>query len=166
MVERCEVEYKVNGDVIPMVSSYKYLGCVIDEHLELKEMVEEKAAAGRRTLSAWLNRCKGEVGDVGIGVFKKLMSALVDSTMLYGVEIWGCMRNLESIEQVQLRAFRMFFGVGTLHPKASLMMEMESLPVVWEARVRCVQFWYKVLTNKVYEGRLLRKVATQAVRGV
>ena len=152
MVERCEVEYKVNGDVIPMVSSYKYLGCVIDEHLELKEMVEEKAAAGRRALSAWLNRCKAEVGDVGIGVFKKLMSALVDSTMLYGVEIWGCMRSLETIGQVQVRAFRMFFGVGTLHPKASLMMEMESLPVVWEAKVRCVQFWYKVLTNKVYEG--------------
>ena len=43
------------------------------------------------------------------------------------------------------------------------MMEMESLSVVWEARVRCVQFWYKVLTNKVHEGRLLRKVATQAV---
>ena len=110
MVERCEVEYTVNGDVIPMVSSYKYLGCVIDEHLELKEMVEEKAAAGRRALSAWLNRCKAEVGDVGIGIFKKLMSALVDSTMLYGAEIWGCMRNLESIEQVQLWAFRIFLG--------------------------------------------------------
>ena len=48
MVERCEVEYKVDGEVIPMVSSYKYLGCVVDEHLELKEMVEEKAAEGRR----------------------------------------------------------------------------------------------------------------------
>ena len=33
MVERCEVECKVDGVVIPMVSSYKYLGCVIDEHL-------------------------------------------------------------------------------------------------------------------------------------
>ena len=33
----------------------------------------------------------------------------------------------------------MFIGVGSLHSKASLMMEMESLPVVWEARVRCVQ---------------------------
>ena len=163
IVERCDVEYKVDGDAIPMVSSYKYLGCVIDEHLELKEMVEEKAAAGRRALSVWLYRCKAEVGDVGVGIFKKVMSALVDLTMLYGVEIWGCMRNLESIEQVQLRAFRMFFGVGTLHPKASMMMEMESLPVVWEARVRCVQFWYKVLTSKVYEGRLLRKVASQAV---
>ena len=136
---------------------------LFDEHLELKEMVEEKAAAGRRALSAWLNRCKAEVGDVGVGIFKKLMSALVDLTMLYGVEIWGCMRNLETIEQVQLWAFRMFFGVGMLHSKASLMMEMESLPVVWEAKVRCVQFWYKLLTSKAYEGRLLRKVASQAV---
>ena len=32
----------------------KDLGCAIDEHLELKEMAEEKAAAGRRVLSAWL----------------------------------------------------------------------------------------------------------------
>ena len=47
MVERCEVEYKGDRAVVPMVSSYKYLVCVIDEQLELKEMVEEKAAAGR-----------------------------------------------------------------------------------------------------------------------
>ena len=46
MVERCEVEYKVDGEVSPMVSRHKYLGCVVDEHLELKEMVEEKTAAG------------------------------------------------------------------------------------------------------------------------
>ena len=38
-----------------------------------------------------------------------------------------------------IHTVRMFIGVGSLHPKASLMMEMESLPVVWEARVRCVQ---------------------------
>ena len=82
MVESCEVEYKVDGDVIPMVSSYKYLGCVVDEHLELKGMVEEKAVAVRRALSAWLNRCKAEVGDVGVGMFKKLMSALVDLKIL------------------------------------------------------------------------------------
>ena len=60
------------------------------------------------------------------------------------------MRGLETIEQVQLCAFRMFFRVGSLHPKASLMMKMEFQPVVWEARVGCVQLWYKVLTRKVY----------------
>ena len=66
MVERCEVEYKMDGAVIPMVFSYKYFDCVVDEHVELKAMVEEKAVAGRRALSAWLNRCKAEAGDVGV----------------------------------------------------------------------------------------------------
>jgi len=66
IVERCEVEYKMDGAVIPMVFSYKYFDCVVDEHVELKAMVEEKAVAGRRALSAWLNRCKTEAGDVGV----------------------------------------------------------------------------------------------------
>ena len=30
--------------------------------------------------------------------------------MLYGVEIWGCTRSVETIYQVQPRAFRMFLG--------------------------------------------------------
>ena len=37
-------------------------------------------------------------------MFRKLMSSLVESTMLYGAEIWGCNRDLEKIEQVQMRA--------------------------------------------------------------
>ena len=52
-------------------------------------MMEEKAAAGRRALGAWMKRCKAEVGDVCLYMFKRPMSALVDSLMLYGVEIWG-----------------------------------------------------------------------------
>ena len=71
--------------------------------------------------------------------------------MKYGVEIWGCSRHLELIEQVQLHALRMFFGVGTLHPKASLLREVE--------KMHCVKFWLKVLNNEMYEGRLLRKIA-------
>ena len=84
-----------------------------------------------------MNRCKAEVGDVGVGICKELMSTLIDSTMLYGIEIWGCMRSLKAIDQVQLCAFCMFFGVDTLHPKASLTMELESLLGLWEAKVVC-----------------------------
>lgn len=35
---------------------------------------------------------------MGVGAFKKLMSALVESTMLYGVEIRGCITKLEAIQ--------------------------------------------------------------------
>ena len=32
-VMRNELRYMIDGEEIPMVSCYKYLGCVVDEHL-------------------------------------------------------------------------------------------------------------------------------------
>ena len=61
-------------------------------------MVEEKAMAGKKALEAWFSQCRVEVGDIGVGTFRKLMTSLLESTMLYGAEIWGCNRNLEGIE--------------------------------------------------------------------
>ena len=47
-----DVQYVIDNDEIPIVSQYKYLGCVIDEHLELNDMVEEKAIACKKALGA------------------------------------------------------------------------------------------------------------------
>ena len=132
-----------------MVSSYKYLGCIVDEYLNLTEMVGDKAKSGRRPLGACLQRCWAEIGDVGVGVFQKLMGSLVESGMMYGVEVWGCSRCLEPIGHVQLRDLHQFFGVGILHPRVSLLFEMRALPVVWEVKMHCVRFWWKVLTSEM-----------------
>ena len=52
-----------------------------------------------------------------------------------------------------------------MHPKVSLLAEMGELPVLWEARVRCVLIWYKVLCSKVYKGfKTLEEGAGEAVR--
>ena len=67
--DRCEMAYEVDGEAIPMIYSYKYLGCVVDEHLVLTVMVGERAEAGRRALGACFQRCQAEIGDVGIGVY-------------------------------------------------------------------------------------------------
>ena len=53
----------------------------------------------------------------------------------------------------------MFFGVGTLHPKTSLWFEMEMMPLVWKAKMRCVRFRLKAMSAAAYEGRLLKKIA-------
>ena len=120
--------------------------------------------AGKKALGAWFQRCTAELGDIGIGTFRKLMTSLVDSTMLYGAEVWGCCWNVQSIQQVQLRAVRLFFGVGTLHPRTSLLLELGDLPVVWLARIRCMVFWLKILTSAAYDGRLLKRVSVEAIR--
>ena len=54
-VRRCNVSYVVDGEETLYVSMCKYLSCVVDEHLALNEMVEDKAAIGRRILGAWLH---------------------------------------------------------------------------------------------------------------
>ena len=84
--------------------------------------------------------------------------------MVLGSAIEGCNRNLEGVEQTQLRALRMFFGVGTLHPKVSLLAEMGDLPIRWRAKLQCVLFWVRVLLSRVYDGWLIRQVATEAVK--
>ena len=80
------------------------------------------------------------MGGVEIGTFKRLVSSIVESTIMYGAEVWGCNRNVEILQQVQFKAARLFFGVGTRHPRVSLLWELGDLPVVWIAKLRCAYF--------------------------
>ena len=84
----------------------------------------------------------------------QLMQSLVDSVLLYGAEIWGCHQKLDGLNQLQLRALRILFGVGVHHPKVSPMIEADTFPVVWLARMRCVASWLKVMTNPMFKGRI------------
>ena len=103
---------------------HKYLGCMVDEYLELTEMVGDKAETGRTALGACLQRFQAEIEVIGVGVFWKLIGSLVESGIMYGVEVWGCTGCSKPIEHVQLRAFSQLFGVGTLHRKVPLSFKM------------------------------------------
>ena len=132
-VKRSDGGFLVGGEVIKVVEEYKYLGCVVDEHLSNVRMIEERAKAGAKALSDWLRRCRATVGEVRGATFVRLLEMLVESVLLYGVEAWGCGGQLDLVENVQMRAARIFLGVGRRHPLVSLQFEMDMLPVKWEA---------------------------------
>ena len=73
-----------------------------------------------------------------------------------------CGRQIKPIEEVQMRAVRIFMGVGRLHPLASLQFEMYMLPVNWDARKRSIEFWVHVM--RLGEGRLLKEVVREAMK--
>ena len=50
----------------------------------------------------------------------RLMEILVASVFLYGAEVWGGGGQLEPVERVQMRAARIFLGVGRLYLLVSL----------------------------------------------
>ena len=124
------MQYVIDNEEIPMVRQYKHLDKLLEFH-----------------------RCRIELGDMGVG---KLMASLVETTMLYESEICGCNWDLEKIDQVQMRALRLFLGVVTLQLNVSLLAEMgDLLQVKWLARMRGVIFWGKALTSRRYDGWLL-----------
>ena len=114
----------MDGERIKVVEEFKYLGCVITEQMGSKRMVEERARAGSRALSDWLRKCRDAVGEVRGKTFVRLMEMLVESVLLYGAEVWGGGSQLEPVERVQMRAARIFLGVGRLHPLVSLQYEL------------------------------------------
>ena len=66
------------------------------------------------------------------------------SVLLYEAEVWGCCKQTEALEQVQLRAARIFLGVGRRHPRVALQYEMMTLPLVRQARKRCIEIWVRM----------------------
>ena len=70
----------------------------------------------------------------------KMIEARINLVVLYGSEVWGCCSNLDQVEQLQLRAPRMFYGVDRRHPRASLMLETGVLPVPVFAKIQCLDF--------------------------
>ena len=139
-VKRSDERFHVGGEGIKVMEEYKYLGCVVVEYLSNVRMVEERAKVGAKALSDWLRRYRATVGEVKGATFVRLLEMLVESVLLYGVEAWGRGGQLDAVKNVQMRAARIFLGVGRHHPLVSLQFEMDMLPVKLdnECKARCV----------------------------
>ena len=134
---------------------------MVNDQLTCARMVEERAKVGAKALSDWIRRCSVAVGELKGETFVKLLEMFVDSVMLYGAEVWGSCGQLAPIEKIQLRAARIFLGVGRLHPKVSLLFKLNTLPLKWEVMKRCIEFWVKVM--RMEEDRLLKQVMVQVM---
>ena len=76
-------------------------------------------------------KCRDAAGEIRGRTFAGLMDMLVGS-MLYGTEVWGGGGQLVPVERVQMRAVRIFLGVGRLHPLVSLQYELSIMSLRWE----------------------------------
>ena len=63
-VKRTTSLFSVGRERVKVVESYKYLVCIVNEHMDCREMVGERVTADRGALSAWLWRCRISVGEV------------------------------------------------------------------------------------------------------
>ena len=97
---------------VPYCSSYKYLGCSIDENLDFEHTVDLLADSAGRALSSIITKMIKN-GGFPYNVFCTLYQACVCSISDYGGEIFG-FEEYNSAKKIHLRAARSFLGVNKL----------------------------------------------------
>ena len=134
--------FKCGDQVIECSSTYRYLGLVLDEHLNLNTTAKMVAQSASRALGLVIAKCK-IAGGVPYNVFTKLYDAIVWPVIAYGAAIWGH-REYSCISSVQNRAMRYFLGVGKYTPSAAVLGEMGWIPCQVRQWKVVVSFWSRL----------------------
>ena len=90
-------------------TSYKYLGCTINEHLDYKLTVSLLADSAGRALSSIITKMIKN-GGFPYSIFCTLYQACVCSIADYSSEVFGY-ESFDSSQKIHLRAARSFLGV-------------------------------------------------------
>lgn len=123
---------------IDVISSYRYLGLVMDEHLNYDITAKAVANAASRALGLVISKFKS-AGGLPYSVYTKLYDTIVWPTINYGACIWGT-KEYSCINAVQNRACRFFLGVGKYAPNNGVNGDMGWMPPI-------IKQWKCVLRN-------------------
>ena len=120
--EKTEFPFNINHVGLEIVESYKYLGILLEEHLDFTRTAELLACAAGRALGTIINKVKS-IKDVGYNTFTTMVENCVVPILLYGSGSWG-LKNYKCCEDVLLRASRFYMGVHRLTPIPGIQGDM------------------------------------------
>ncbi len=109
---RTNFVFNIDSKTIDIVDHYKYLGILLNEHLDFTETAEMLSSAAARALGSVINKVRANK-DLGYNTFTTLVDRCVAPILLYASGIWGT-KYYKCCENVLLRASRFYMGVHRL----------------------------------------------------
>ncbi len=122
--------FKYGDYDIKLVPLYKYLGLVLNEHLDYQLMTKVVAKSANRAWGFLIAKSK-VTGRMPYDVFTQHYNALVQPVIDFGAGIWGT-GNYSCIKSVQNKACCFFLGVLKYIPNTAIEGEMAwTFPLQW-----------------------------------
>lgn len=122
-------DYKVNCDCaeIEQVQGIKYLGVIIDNHLNWKQQIDKLTSRTRKLM--YIFKKLGEIGDTDI--LKTIYLALCQSVLAYGIISWGsaAKTHLIRLEKAQRAILKVSYKKPYRFPTNALYQETKFLRV-------------------------------------
>ena len=128
-VNRTEKIFKCGKFVIDIVTKYKYLGCILEEHLDFNVTANILAEGASRAVGSVVNTCIKN-NNLKYSTFTKLYDTCVVPIMDYCAGVWGFSK-YDKPNTVQNRAIRSFLGVHRYTSNVAINGDMGwTMPVV------------------------------------
>ena len=153
-VEQSQYIFKLGSDVLKTVQNYKYLGVVLDEHMDFELNASILAEAAGRALGAIRSKLK-YLKECGYKSFNTLFKAGVLTIADYSAGVWGT-KSFPKSEQVQYKAARYFLGVHRFAPIEALLGDMGWTTAKTRHKVLILKWWNKLCC--LPRDRLVRKL--------
>ena len=149
-VQKTECKFYLGANQISVVKKYRYLGCTITEHLNLKLTGDSLAEGAGRALGKVTAKHFQNKG-LGYNTYTKLYNTCIIPIMDYGFGIWGYSNN-DNLDKIHQRAIRVFLGVGRFTPIPSLIGDIGWTPPIIRRKICMLRLWNSII--KMEECRL------------
>ena len=151
---RSNFVFTCGDQILDYSSQYKYLGLILQEHLDFSITAKAVAQSASRALGLVIAKTK-TYGGFPFGTYSKLYDSTVNFVISYGASIWGT-REYSCVSAVQHRACRFYLGVGKFTPNAAVEGDMGWLPQEVRQWNDVLRLWGRL--KDMDAGRLNRKV--------
>ena len=127
---------------ISLIDKYKYLGCMLNEHLDYSYTAKILCDAASRALGSIINKLK-----YNKGLYYKSYTTLYDRcvcpTSDYCSGVWGY-KNLNHPNNLQHRAIRAYLGVHRFASTVVLNGDMGWTPPTIRRKLDMIRLWYRL----------------------
>ena len=138
--------WKLNGEILECVNSYKYLGLIIHSTCSTSPMKTDIASRASRAIFSLISNLK-RFGTCPAHIILKLFDAKIVPILLYGGEIWG-LDGCDEIEKIANNFYRNILG---LHKNASTVFARGDLgrySMTQSVMVKVIKYWVKLTQCK------------------
>ena len=135
--------FKLGNCNVSFCSSYKYLGVLINEFLNLEKIADARADAASRALGSIITKMIKNKG-FPMKVYRNLYETCVLSVLLYGAEVsWG-FKQYNSTLKLHHRALRAFLGVSSQTPICGIKCELQFMDPQSHSQLRMIRQWMRM----------------------
>jgi len=157
--ELCD-SLRINGQRVPIVQEYRYLGLLLDGHLNRETVIEDRLKKARKAAYTMAPYLRSSV--VPMSMRLQVIKAVVIPQCLYGAEVFGMVRALTNkVQSLVNTLLRWLIGIvkggNNWVPHQALWSECKIDPICAVAAGRRLRAYVKCRKLKSTIGRVFKK---------